>query len=396
MKAIVKNYNSLVKKYQEIEKDSTEKEIHDKRVILRRIFPILAACKINPGKVKNGEEAFKLFGKLRDIQVQILKLEASEQNYEINQYLLHLKELESELQLKVQKFCKKKQVEFPSIKKTKLKKTKLNKKAERSLKKLIARAEKQSIEDADDIHRIRIEFKKFRYLVEILSYIETIDEEKLEKMKVYQDILGEIQDYEVLIQGIKNFYKKRNQNKTVEPGENESDQIIRIFNEEVDIDAIESAQNILIENFDNELINFIEICREVLVIKNDPKIDEEIEPSTEVEIISIDETSQAPTIETILAGETKGPENDEVNSSKNTDNMGDAEIILTDKSEQTNLAEASLPDSIDEVIKDEDTSTKAENIDSPEITPQKKAPAAKRKRVNSKTKTAGLDYEELK
>ena len=62
MKSIIENYNMLVSKFQEMEKETTPDEIHDKRVILRRIFPILTAFDINPSKVKNGEKTFKLFG----------------------------------------------------------------------------------------------------------------------------------------------------------------------------------------------------------------------------------------------------------------------------------------------------------------------------------------------
>ncbi len=58
MNSIIKNYNLLVKRYQKIEGDSTEKEIHDKRVILRRIFPILAVCKMDSSKISNGLFSF--------------------------------------------------------------------------------------------------------------------------------------------------------------------------------------------------------------------------------------------------------------------------------------------------------------------------------------------------
>ena len=58
-----------------------------------------------------------MFGKLRDIQVQILKLESIDQTPEIIEYLAFLKKDELELNGKVSKFCKKKELEFPTIKK---------------------------------------------------------------------------------------------------------------------------------------------------------------------------------------------------------------------------------------------------------------------------------------
>jgi len=247
MNTIKKKYNQLVKNYQKIENELTENEIHEKRVILRRIFPILAAYKMNPSKIKNGEKAFKLFGKLRDIQVQMLKVESLEQTPDLIKYLTYLKKIELELKEKVSRFCRKKELIFPVIKKKiKLDASKVISKTDKSLNKLIERINFRSIDDAEDVHKIRIEFKKFRYRVEILSYLENIEESKLDMLKMYQDKLGDIQDYEVLINGIKKYCKK-----------------IKLEEDEL-IDVFEHDQNTLIENFDNQIELFIAVCRDVL------------------------------------------------------------------------------------------------------------------------------------
>lgn len=252
MDKIRKRYNSLVMNYKEIEKGTSEQEIHDKRVILRRIFPILAAFRVKPSKVKNGEKAFKLFGQLRNIQVQILKLESVEQTPEMAEYLAFLKAIELKSDEKVIRFCKKKELAFPSIKKKpQVAKTKIYKKANESLAKLIKKIQARSNDNAYDIHKIRIEFKKFRYIVEILLSIENVDDVRLEKIKMYQDMLGEIQDYEILMDGIKRFYKKRKLN---------SSEIIEIF---------EKNQKTLIEKFDKELETVIQVCRDVISLDND-------------------------------------------------------------------------------------------------------------------------------
>ena len=249
MNSVIKNYHLQIKKFRKIEMDSTENEIHDKRVILRRIFPILTAYKIKPSKVKNGEKAFKLFGKLRDIQVQILKLESIDQTPVIIDYLAFLKARESELKVVVRKYSRKKVLEFPTIKKkSTLNKSKIVRKTGKSFNRLIERIQSRSIDDAKDIHKIRIEFKKFRYKVEMLSYIEKINPSVLDKLKVYQDILGEIQDYEVLIKGIKKYCKKRKLDEVEMSGQFEQD------------------QNTLIENFDNLIESFIGVCKDVLVL----------------------------------------------------------------------------------------------------------------------------------
>ena len=252
MDKIIKRYNSLVLNYKEIEKSISEQDIHDKRVILRRIFPMLAASKMKPTKVKNGKKAFKLFGQLRNIQVQVLKLESVAQTTEVAKYLAFLKMNELKLSEKVIRFCKKKDLEFPSIKKkSQVPKLKIYAKANDLLVKLEKKIQARSIDKNYDIHKIRIEFKKFRYIVEILLSIDNAEDAKLEKIKKYQDILGEIQDDEILIDGIFRFFKKRKLN---------INEITVVFER--------NKQN-LIENFDKELDKIIQVCRDIISIDND-------------------------------------------------------------------------------------------------------------------------------
>ncbi len=252
MNAIIGNYKSLIEKYKEIEKAVTENEIHNKRVILRKMFPILALYKIKPSRIKNGEEAFRLFGKLRDIQVQLLKLQSIERTSEMEEYFVYLKEREELLKQKVIKFSKKKKLKFPSIKKkSKTNSSKIYARANKLLDKIAERVHYHSVDDAEDIHKVRIEFKKFRYVIEILSYIEKIEESKLEQMKVYQDKFGEIQDYEVLIVGISKFFEKH-----------------QITNNEI-VDGFECEQNKLIEMFSNESEEFLEFCRDLISFQHE-------------------------------------------------------------------------------------------------------------------------------
>jgi CHAD domain-containing protein len=251
MKLIIENYHSLVKKFKELEGKSSPDEIHDKRVILRRIFPILTAYGIKPSKVKNGDKAFKLFGKLRDIQVQIKKLNNVEPTPDLSEYLYFLTNKEQKAQQKVQKFSNKKDIKFPQLDKTvQVDCSKIKKKTNQQLQKLVERVQMQDIYDAEEIHALRIEFKKFRYFVEVLALIENIDQTKIEKLKVYQDLLGEIHDCEVLIVGIKKFLRKRKPE------------------EEIDVDWLEDLQNSLIGTFDNQTEKIVEVCRDVIVKSN--------------------------------------------------------------------------------------------------------------------------------
>lgn len=252
MNRIIKKYNLFVQNYQEIEKESTVNEIHDKRVLLRRIFPILDACGIKPAKVKNGEKAFELFGKLRDVQVQLLKLESLDQTPEMAPYHDFLKEREEKYTAKADRFSRKKELRFPVIRKKEIiNRDQIAARTEKSLLKLLETIHSHSIDDAEDIHKIRIEFKNFRYKVEILSYMDDIDEAKLELLNMYQDKLGEIQDYEVLINGIRKYCKKRKL---------EAEDLTEVF---------EKDQDHLIEDFDSHIELFILVCRDVLGMRDE-------------------------------------------------------------------------------------------------------------------------------
>ncbi len=242
--SIFDKYRLLVEKYQLIENELSEVDIHEKRVILRKVFPILSAYKMNATAIKNGEKAFKLFGKLRDVQVQILKLEDVLLNVELSGYLSMLKEKESELKTKAHKFTKKKKVVFPKLnKKRKIEKSKILNKANKILDKLELKIYSGFIDDPANIHKLRVKFKKFRYQVEMLSYIENVDTHSLHKLKFYQDQLGEINDYEVLMNGIEKYYSNK---------EWDEDPIIAVFEQE---------QNTLYETFIFNLEKFVRDCR---------------------------------------------------------------------------------------------------------------------------------------
>jgi CHAD domain-containing protein len=250
MNLVIEKYNLLIKKYQKIEKDSTENEIHEKRVILRKIFPILDAYKIKPVKVKNGEKAFKLFGELRDIQVQIIKLKSMEQTPEVAEYLNYLKYKELEINGDVRAFCRREKIGFPQIKsKSDIDKSKIIRKTEKLVRKINKKTQSETVNSAKEIHRIRIEFKKFRYLMDILSNLTFVDKKKLENIRSYQDKLGEIQDYRVLIAGYKSFCKKKRLKKPI---------IIDIF---------EENQNTLIEEFVQNKDAFMAVCNDAISFK---------------------------------------------------------------------------------------------------------------------------------
>lgn len=71
---------------------------------------------------------------------------------------------------------------------------------------------KQRIEATrtDSIHRTRVAFKRFRYMVELLAVDLAADEKMLEEMQHYQTMMGDIQDAAVLLQAFDKFVRKKN------------------------------------------------------------------------------------------------------------------------------------------------------------------------------------------
>lgn len=195
MDAVLKKYKNFVKHYRELEFSNKEEDIHEKRILLRKILTIITLYKNEETKVI--KKAFSKMGKLRDIQVEILSLEKLKNQYNIEEYLQYLKVSEEKLKAK-----KTKKLKLPKLK-NKGKKINLDKKIKKQGKKLIKKEFK-------DLHELRKFFKSFRYMVELKHSINPLNEKQIETLKKYQDILGEIQDYEVLIRGIKEFYHKKN------------------------------------------------------------------------------------------------------------------------------------------------------------------------------------------
>jgi CHAD domain-containing protein len=71
---------------------------------------------------------------------------------------------------------------------------------------------RHAIEAADTatIHRMRVAFKKFRYMVEALApVLEYVTANRLKAMNAFQDSMGHIQDIEVLLTSVQAFWQKQ-------------------------------------------------------------------------------------------------------------------------------------------------------------------------------------------
>ena len=83
-------------------------------------------------------------------------------------------------------------------------------------------------------------------MIEILSIVKSVDKETLDKLKEFQDRLGEIQDFRMLIKGLNQFSLK--------------------INSPIDILPFESIQMDLISKFSEEIERFIAFCEQTTLI----------------------------------------------------------------------------------------------------------------------------------
>ena len=244
MDSILNKYNTLLEMYQQLENDFSKLDIQDRNNILLQIIPLLSACKIKFSKVKNGKKAIELYEKLRNIEVQLTILENSELNAELIIYQSMLRDKALKVKWKIQRFNKRKVVEFPQInKKSTADKTKVIDKVTKMLEKLDRKVHSGFIDYPANIHKLSKLFSKFLFQVEILSCLENLSVSKLENLKKYQDQLRKIEDYEVLMNGIARYFMKR---------EWYDDQNVAIFEQE---------QNTLYETFIFSIEAFITDCR---------------------------------------------------------------------------------------------------------------------------------------
>lgn len=252
MKTILKKYNLLVSKYLDIEKDISPKRIRAKRVILCQSFALLTACKTDPYKIWNGKKAYKLFSQFRDIQVRIKLVESAEPTPLFIGYSTYLKEHEIKLERKIRKFCKKNKLVFPTIeKKAKIKESKIYATADKQLDKFIDRMESQAYVYVIEIEKIRKRFLKFKFMVDVLSWVKNIDDSKLEKINVCEKKLDEMYNYDLLIKDISEFNKKH--------------QLVEVLN----IDIFEKKLIQLFDEFDNNFTELIVVCKDVIGSKTD-------------------------------------------------------------------------------------------------------------------------------
>jgi len=208
------------------QKQFSETSVHDLRIETRRMLAMLDLLRALhiPDSLRKARKTFKqrldAFDELRDTQVQLLLLKPLWRNFpEAREFDLVLRRREQRLIGELRKEIKQmKQLRlerrFKSLEKQ-LRECTGAKSPERTkvlasaaLRETFARvaALQQRVRRShtDSIHRMRVAFKRFRYVSELLQpFFPRLTVRRLREMQAYQGLMGDIQDIEVLIASVK-------------------------------------------------------------------------------------------------------------------------------------------------------------------------------------------------
>ncbi len=209
--------------YLELKYDENDESIHDLRVSIRRLIPLLQiysnSCsnkklKTHINKILNTYiHYFKTLGPIRDQQVMIKTLTALQPSSLKELHALENVLLQSRIRLlhviKSWPIQATTDDLILSLFDTSIMHLPLKKQAKKLLKKTKTNARDtyhSNMKSSKDIHRFRIALKKYRYSLELSNILSIDASKKLKNLKVYQDQLGKFQDISVL----KSYLKSTN------------------------------------------------------------------------------------------------------------------------------------------------------------------------------------------
>lgn len=216
-----KNYRTQLK---HCRADFSNEAVHDLRTAARRMLAFIQVLNsIAPRpRLQKLARAFKdqldEFDDLRDTQVILAEISETIQELpQLQKFQYHLQSVEEELLKTLRK--KLKVIDLFDVSK-RIRRTRESLEAEADVN--IVSKILQAVDDAfllakqrhgwidtaqpATIHRVRIAFKTFRYMVEIIHpLLDDFPSENLKQMHDYQSLMGEIQDVEVIMQTLADF-----------------------------------------------------------------------------------------------------------------------------------------------------------------------------------------------
>jgi CHAD domain-containing protein len=215
------------------QKKYSEEAVHDLRVATRRLISTLDLVdSIHPeAKLRKARRALKrqldMFSPLRDVQVQLLAIDKMLPSFpELQEFYIFLvkreRKLMQRLGMKLKRIKTSKirsriaaaagqiesLLEAPSVQQGKRAEAMLA--IESAFNRVVERKQAIAPTDSASIHRMRVAFKKFRYMVESLAPLPGLTTSKqLKAMNAFQGSMGDIQDAEVLLTSVQSFARKR-------------------------------------------------------------------------------------------------------------------------------------------------------------------------------------------
>jgi CHAD domain-containing protein len=214
------------------QKQYSEAAVHDLRVATRRLISTLDLVRgIHPeANLRKARRALKrqldMFDPLRDVQVQLLA---------VDKMLASFPELQgfyNALVMRERKLVRRLSVELKGVKTGKIKKgiagaavqlealrdtpavqqqrrTEAIRVVEVAFNQVVERKQAIDPSDSASIHRMRVAFKRFRYVVEsLVPVLDHVTGKQLRAMNAFQGSMGDIQDAEVLLISVLTFARK--------------------------------------------------------------------------------------------------------------------------------------------------------------------------------------------
>jgi CHAD domain-containing protein len=218
-------------------KECSEESVHDLRVATRRLVGWIDIVQLTMPdkrlqKVRQVlKKQFDRLSPLRDIQVQILSINGMISRYpQLEPFLTILLLREQRLLKSIARVVAgaetrtmsgvftsvrrtiRSRLALPAVRHALL--TALQGAAASAFTRTVDSLKKTRPDDTTSIHHLRVTFKKFRYMLEMLAPLLGVTKEQVKAMNAYQDRMGDVQDIEVLVSNVNAFALRRRRVRT--------------------------------------------------------------------------------------------------------------------------------------------------------------------------------------
>ena len=231
-RSLRKQWKRYRKELKRCQRKFSEKAVHNSRVAARRLLATIELLEgfVRPELVKKARCAIKdhldIFDDLRDTQVQVVAVNRLQATFPAARAICQWLQKRETRFRKQARACVKRSRIKPLAKVIAISEDsfvkEVKKRAADAATRLLARSINKAFlrtmrfrqrirtQQPKTIHRTRVAFKRFRYMVELLADHLSADEKMLAEMQHYQTMMGDIQDAEVLLHCFDKFARKKN------------------------------------------------------------------------------------------------------------------------------------------------------------------------------------------